>query len=317
MPLPFANGGTQFIGGFRDMCGPFAMSRALTPYIKRPATDQDVLDIRAWLLNRGVFTSGAGTTVSGITTYMREHGYSVTVIPFSYAFNTTAAKNVIDASVERSAMVIELSRGGKLPYNEPGVQFHFVAIVGKAENGYYIANGDDIAGAKAPLRMVTWQNLLDAGVCGLIVMPPLSVTTPPPPTTSSLSVPTGWRDNGTLLTAPNSIVVQHAYREMILADAAFNAANLPVATESYIPTYLRGDYPDFDVMQVFYHEVYLYSTTLKKFYTVQSGAFVLLLLNVYNTLAKQAQTTNDKHVEVLTAAQQFLALLEKDMNNGV
>lgn len=61
---------------------------------------------------------------------------------------------------------------------------------------------------------------------------PVSTTTPTPPTQggTSVSVPTGWKDDGKILTAPNGIQIREGFRNFVLANN-WATDNIPLAAE--------------------------------------------------------------------------------------
>jgi hypothetical protein len=132
-------------------------------------------------------------------------------------------------------VITYLGRALALPYNEKGVYGHFIALGGlDSDLVYLVGNGDDInaLGGKGiiPCRWYGWNQLAAAEINGMIAIEKVSTSVT---TTVSSNVPTGWKDVGKTLVAPNGVPVVMGFREYVLA-RNWDANNWPLAGEQVI-----------------------------------------------------------------------------------
>jgi hypothetical protein len=140
-----------------------------------------------------------------------------------------------EAMLAGQTVITYLGRALALPYNEKGVYGHFIALGGlDSDLGYLVGNGDDInaLGGKGiiPCRWYGWNQLAAAEINGMIAIEKVSTSVT---TTVSSNVPTGWKDDGKTLVAPNGVPVVMGFREYVLA-RNWDANNWPLAGEQVI-----------------------------------------------------------------------------------
>jgi hypothetical protein len=128
-------------------------------------------------------------------------------------------------------VITYLGHALSLPYNEEGVYSHFVALGGiDTDLGCLVGNGDDVNALGGhgiiPCRWYGWNQLAAAEINGMIAIEKVS-------TVVSSNVPTGWKDDGKTLVAPNGVPVVKGFCEYIMA-RSWDANNWPLAAEQVI-----------------------------------------------------------------------------------
>src|SRR4029078_354549 len=87
---------------------------------------------------------------------------------------------------------------------------------GDSDVGYLVGNGDstDALGGHGiiPTHWHGWNELASAGINGMIALEKVTVA-------NVSAIPTGWKDDGKTLVAPNGVPVVMGFREYVLAHA--------------------------------------------------------------------------------------------------
>jgi hypothetical protein len=103
-----------------------------------------------------------------------------------------------------------------------GVERHAIAIVGKSERGYLVADGNSPTATNGP-EIYPLPSLIAASPYSLLMLEPQGGTMP---------IPTNWTDANGVLTAPNGVKVIRGFREYLLNNPAFASfAGLPLTKE--------------------------------------------------------------------------------------
>jgi hypothetical protein len=146
---------------------------------------------------------------------------------------------IIAALVKGQTVITYLGNALALPDNEHGVYGHFVALGGvDSDLGYLVGNGDttDALGGHGiiPTRWHGWNELAAAEINGMIALEKVTEA-------NVSTIPTGWKDDGKTLVAPNGVPVVMGFREYVLAHSGENggengwdANNWPLAAERVI-----------------------------------------------------------------------------------
>lgn len=129
-------------------------------------------------------------------------------------------------------VVFEYAKAGNLPSDEAGVQYHFNCCLGWNSDlsAGLFADGDNAVERGGGTGLVTYSlaDLAAADVCGMLVGEYQlggAVT----------MVPTGWKDDGVTLTAPNGKPVIHGFRDFVLGfPGGWPAWNWPLENESHL-----------------------------------------------------------------------------------
>lgn len=143
---------------------------------------------------------------------------------------------IIAALVKGQTVITYLGKALALPDNEHGVYGHFVALGGvDSDQGYLVGNGDttDALGGHGiiPTHWHGWNELAAAEINGMIALE--NVSTVVAGGTNVNTIPTGWKDDGKTLVAPNGAPVVMGFREYVLAHS-WDANNWPLAAEQVI-----------------------------------------------------------------------------------
>ncbi|HEY1388399.1 MAG TPA: hypothetical protein VGF38_07630 [Ktedonobacterales bacterium] len=139
---------------------------------------------------------------------------------------------IIVALVKGQTVITYLGKALALPDNEHGVYGHFVALGGiDSDLGYLVGNGDttDALGGHGiiPTRWHGWNQLAAAEINGMIALEKVEEST------MTNDVPTGWKDDGKTLVAPNDVPVVMGFREYVLGHS-WDANNWPLAAEQVV-----------------------------------------------------------------------------------
>ncbi len=142
---------------------------------------------------------------------------------------------IIAALSQGQTVITYLGKALALPDNEHGVYGHFVALAGvDSDLGYLVGNGDttDALGGHGiiPTHWHGWNQLAAAEINGMIALEKVTVA-------NVSTIPTGWKDDGKTLVAPNGVPVVMGFREYVLAQAGvggWDANNWPLAAEQVI-----------------------------------------------------------------------------------
>ena len=231
-----------------DACLPDAVVMVLHVLLGWDLTGDNIHKVRNQMLaarNPNRFTVGSGAPLSSGVWYFEDvlkipvHDYG-----FHEWYSLTELEHALSLLDENALAVLELGEAWRLPHNEGGVSFHFVVIRRTGPTTFKMANGDDFTATRAggrldfpPIRDVTTQQLLDAKLCGVFVVPLGTPTKVNPP----MPIPTGWKDSANgdpqndsgTLTAPNGIAVVHGDRQYILTDPNWQANDTPLASVHY------------------------------------------------------------------------------------
>jgi hypothetical protein len=189
--------------------------------------------------NTGHHTSG-GATLANIYWHLTGSAHKLDPNKAQVAtwINTDGATldalhdNIKKALSAGQTVITYLGRALSLPYNEKGVYGHFVAFGGiDSDMGYLVGNGDDVnaLGGKGiiPCRWYGWNQLAAAEINGMIAIRKVSATT------VATNIPTGWKDDGKTLVAPNGVPVVKGFRDYVLAHS-WDANNWPLAAEKVV-----------------------------------------------------------------------------------
>lgn len=104
---------------------------------------------------------------------------------------------------------------------EAGVQYHFICVVGIANEGYVCYDGDN-NNIWNGLPIYSWGAIEAATPCAVMVLEMGWGAT------TSMALPSGWHDSGTALSNPvNAFVVTQGFRSYILAAPSWDADDVP------------------------------------------------------------------------------------------
>lgn len=190
--LPHAGAMSEF-QGFTGDCGQTAELACLH--------NIQGLDLSATQLNamvRDQITKGlAGPTgaepLSSIRADLTARNVPTTTYPYAEPFMPFDAEllPLLRQWAGVKPIILELAQGGKLPgHTDPGLHYHFIAILGIQPEGYLCCDGDHPAAAQGQLVNYSRGDLQGAVPCGMIVCETAAVAVPAPdPIPAPPSVP--------------------------------------------------------------------------------------------------------------------------------
>lgn len=167
--LPHSAALSEFQGYTGD-CGEDAELAAL--HVLRP--DQFPLDaahlnaIVQRMIHAGKAGSKGEEPLSSIAWDLTFLGIKYDYYPYAEPFGVDW-RNLLRANAGERPIIVQLARAGQLPGDEPGVQYHFVTILGTDGGVYLVADGDNPDSKKGLLSRYTEANLAAAQICGLII----------------------------------------------------------------------------------------------------------------------------------------------------
>jgi hypothetical protein len=189
---------SEFIAGLNGDCGPTATLALLHEFdAKRWPLDAAALKALDNSEIAGGFAESNGAqNITSLSNYL--HTIQVPHATVGYAvFNWDQFHTDLKANAGKNPVLVEWSKAGALPGDEPGVQFHFSTCGGintgaKGDGvggGYLWCDGDnradDQSGAQRPPIFYTIQSVQAAAPCAYIIgalpQPKPPVTLPPAP----------------------------------------------------------------------------------------------------------------------------------------
>lgn len=173
----------EFGGGHNDDCGPNS-NHVLTSWLLNRRPTYAAMDaIRSRDLQRGWFVSGGGQGVYDLYNDVKTYEPSVQVEVAPYIASGYSAAKLrarladllrLAQSGQKVGAVVNIQHGGRLPYNQPGVGGHYVALLGfdPATDQVLIGNGDRVPLPKGTGRpdWISVDALAGAQVKGLVSM---------------------------------------------------------------------------------------------------------------------------------------------------
>ncbi len=233
----FPDTASNGLPAIRDACWIAAWMPIAHSYnAANPLTAQELVRLRADMTSKGDWSNG-GIPMSYGERYVREVLKLQTLYPADYQYHSGGTKaEVLHEALKVHAgingCILQLGAAHNLPYNEAGVNSHFIGIGGiDSQSGYLVANGDDVDALAAhnghgkvlQTRWQGWGALLKAVPTALLV-----IVHPDP--AQIVGVPLGWSDKNEVLTAKNGVPVIKGFRQQVLGQA-WNSDNVPLLPE--------------------------------------------------------------------------------------
>lgn len=253
-------------------CGPFALGVAMAAAKGIPFTGQWLDTIITRMQQGGHFTPNGGCAPSDLLWYLATYAKDMTyhVVPgIDFSGSQTSANNyhaaIIPALSAGKPCVSEWLNAQALVGNEQGVRVHYDAQGGiDSVLGYLHCNGNKVPDniPNSPY-WIGWGSMDLAQPCWLLIFD-REGTTPD-------TIPNGWTDDGTTLMAFNKIPVTLGFRQFILADPTWDAADVPVATAfGRDPVTLAGN-DGAGTIQYFYQSILAWTPSKGVFKVIDPG----------------------------------------------
>jgi hypothetical protein len=250
---------SEFVGGLHGACGPNAASMA-----ERWADQSQLttLDVYHRMRAAGRCDAGGVTTMSQLVADAKDAGYHVDVLPYREPMPEADWRAFFAAHVGRQAIVFETANGQALHdmlsgkgENATNLHYHFVMVAGwhpggpsaapQAKGrvlpaGWWCCDGDNFASGDVA-QFYEDGVLAAARQCTAMAVHSRVVTG----TTGSgggtgMTVPTGWKDDGATLVAPNGVAMKLGFRAYVLAHD-WNPDDWPLAAERHLESIEPGD----------------------------------------------------------------------------
>jgi hypothetical protein len=252
---------TEFVGGLHASCGPNAAAMA------EGWADQSklgTLDVYHRMRAEGRCDANGASRLTGLVADAKSAGYRVDELGFRQPMPEAEWRAFFDKHVGRQAIVFETGNGQALrdaltgkEENARNLHYHFVMVAGwhpggvshhpqaKGRNlppGWWCADGDNFV--QGNVLEFYPKNVLRAAqpVGAFAVYPRAKVLLDGGNEGGHVAnaIPAGWRDDGAMLTAPNSVVVIKGFREWVLAHD-WDATDWPLAPERALDSVESGN----------------------------------------------------------------------------
>lgn len=243
--LPLFESLSEFVAGLNGDCGPDAALFALHAMAPNtyPLTAGALAAIDHAEIVGGYAAANGAQNVPSMDAYLA----SIGVPHVTRGYNSFALAQ-LHTDLQQLAgihpIIIEFSQAGDgLPQDERNVKYHYATIGGiddqdtvpgtQIVGGYLRADGDAVAtndphGAASPAVLTSWQQLLAAVPIAYIIV----TGAPTAPAGTGPTIPQGWHDDGTTLTAPNGVPVVLGFRTHILSNG-WASDDLPLAAQEH------------------------------------------------------------------------------------
>jgi hypothetical protein len=214
---------------YRGTCGQTALEVCLAAAQGRAPTLDGMMAITRDMIEKHRCAANGAATLAALAAEARDlGGAAIVALEWDYRTDHLAGDwvAILRAHAGTQPILIQVANGRALvdaetgKGDESGLHYHAIAIVGKQDDGYLVADGDN---PQVPERFQVYnlQALADASPCGLLLF---SVLHPP----VALHVPAGWSDNGTTLTANGEQVTAQIRDFVLLFPGGWDAADVPI-----------------------------------------------------------------------------------------
>lgn len=221
---------TEFLNGFTGTCGECALEVCFAAASGQQVSGADMVAITHEMQAHGQAGANGASTLFGLAREAERRGYKINTEwdyaePFPHDWVSLIRQH---AGVK--PIVLQVAAGGTLhdvetgAHDETGVQYHFIAIINKQTDGY-VANDGDNPQVTMRYQVYDLQTLVNAKICGVLVLEPNAAG-------EVALIPTGWKDDGVTLTAPNGVPVVKGFRDEFMKDAGlFSVLGEPLGAE--------------------------------------------------------------------------------------
>ena len=258
---------SEFAYGWHGTCGQVSLAQAVQAArhgdVATAAIQSLMNDITHDMQSRGWAAANGAATLWGLARAAEVQGAA---IEYEHDYQEPLpidVRTVLQHNAGVRPIVLQVANGQALrdavtgAADEQGLHYHAIAVLDKEPRGYICADGDNPQ-ANDHNQIYTWDTLAAAIPCGILILNMAAVPVPVPPdpvpVPATNHVPDGWQWDGTQLHAPGTTnVAIRGFAQIILNDATWNAASIPIENEIAVTT---GD--DTIVRQRFKHGHVLY-----------------------------------------------------------
>lgn len=239
---------SEFVGGLTGACGPNALAMA-----GRWADQSQLstLDVYRRMRAAGRCDANGASTLAALAADAHDAGYGIAVLDYREPMAAALWRGFLQQHVGREAVVIETANGqalrdalSGLGENAVNLHYHFVLVVGwhpgglatrvgrDLPPGWWCADGDnrvvgDVLEFYPDDVVAAAQPCAAMAVAARLALPTGGGNSGG----GAVTIPTGWRDDGTTLTAPNGHRVVLGLRAYVLAHPGWAPENVPLQEE--------------------------------------------------------------------------------------
>lgn len=235
----------EFYGGYNGTCGETALTAALICALQlgggHETHDQAValmLSVTSAMRAKGWASANGASTLWSLAQEAKAQGATINT---EWDYEEPMQKDwhqVLLANAGYKPIVLQVGQAFNLKgqdgtgNDEAGVHYHFICVVGKCADGYICMDGDNWI-IEQELVVYSYATLMAADICGLLMLD----VTGTPAKGNTMAIPTGWKDDGSVLTAPNGSTVVKGFRTYVIDHNPQWPANLvPVDEEAVVAT---------------------------------------------------------------------------------
>lgn len=224
---------SEFSGGYTGTCGETALSVALCASAGTVVSEQYMVDLTHEMVNHGWASANGASAIGGLTLEAQLRGFTVKNYGYSEPFNVDWHATLL-ALAGVKPIVLEIANGQALKDIETGsgenavnLHYHYICIVGKQDDGYIVADGDNFQ-ALQRFQIYSYATLQAAQPCAMLVV---EMRRGSAGGGTTVGIPYGWTDDGKTLRVPNATSVVHlGFRDWVLAHS-WDAADVPLTNE--------------------------------------------------------------------------------------
>jgi hypothetical protein len=315
--VPKSTGGT-----WTGTCGETALAVAMGASKGFEVTPSFIDQITQEMVSRGEAQPNGGSWTNTLAAYAKRHGYSIVYendAPgagwsgwVDYARQYAGIKPIV-LNIHNGQALVDLNTGTR---DEPGLQNHVITIVGKQDNGYICADGDNAMSRNRKFVIYDKATIDAAQPQGMLVLDMQRPVTQPAGGTGVL--PKGWLDNTStpgseFITAPNGVTIVRGFRVWCLShpDWLFSAG-VPLYGEYQVQNVDMDPAHGPGTEQLFVMSALGY-TDKENVFVMATGAMIQSCRGQINTLQKQVDTLNAQATEnakCIAAVQTMKAALD-------
>ena len=242
-------GKSVYHGTCTQTSGAMVLASALGTPVDHDGVVNLMLDMTQSMQDRGTAAANGAATVAGMAEELRRRGATI-LVEWDYQEPLGADwHSLLIAHAGIHPILLQVANAQGL-YNaggqaeDQGVHYHAVAILGIADTGYVVGDPNNPS-VEATFDIYPYAALLNARPCGLIMLDvPHTAPMPTPPVKEVplMSLPAGYQDHGSAVTAPNGCVIAEPILTLWRTNSAFAGDPLENAV----------DFPGGNTEQIFY-----------------------------------------------------------------
>ncbi len=217
--LPHAGHISEFVTdaqgtAWNGTCTQTALEICLAVVEGREPAQAHMVQLTRDMIAKGICGANGAATLWAVAREARDTGHGV-ALEWDYqqplqgdwhkALLDNAGLRPILLQVANGQALVDTETGSR---DESSLHYHAIAVVGRQDNGYICADGDNPQVSER-FQIYPYETLANAVPCGLLILDM-------PASASTALLPAGWTDDGAALHAPNGHVVVRGFRHYCL-----------------------------------------------------------------------------------------------------